>query len=473
MCGEVPGRVVLERGATPLAAEVHPPAVVVDVRRPLGGGHGHAAHRVDRRCEHLVGATTRTDTVCSRAARRRSARGSRARSPRGCARRCRARPASPAPPGAPAPCPRRAARPPRRRRARGWPRAPRRAGRPPARGAARAARRARARPPPGRGRPRAARPRAGPVTSRSSSAPSRATAAAIGVSPTTSTRGEASIGSRKISSDPPDRHGFCTVTAPSAAGASSSPGRMRSSSASPVSSARSACRRTLCSAHAPPTKPSIVPSPSTIAASPVRTLVGRCARTTVATTNGVRAARRSSARRLRLAPIITTAYRPARVGGGGFGASGPPRTGHEAQQLARGADARRVVVGQRRPGARPAVVGSRQAQHLDAQAVVAIAVAQRASRAGAGSRSAAGRHSRRGAPSAPCSAGPSRRGRGACRCRARRCRRCRGWPGTRRARRPGTDRARGSRRRPGRRRRSGRAARRPSGRRTRRRWRRR
>ena len=177
-----------------------------------------------------------------------------------------------------------------------------------ARGAGRAARRARARRPPGRGRRRAGSTSApGTVaTSRSSSAPRRATAPAIGVSPTTSTRGEASIGSRKISSDPPDRHGFCTVTAPSAAGASSSPGRMRSSSASPVSSARSACRRTLCSAHAPPTKPSIVPSPSTIAASPVRTLVGRCARTTVATTNGVRAARRSSARRLRLAPIITS-----------------------------------------------------------------------------------------------------------------------------------------------------------------------
>ena len=54
----------------------------------------------------------------------------------------------------------------------------------------------------------------------------------------------------------------------------------------------------------PPTKPWIVPSPSTSAASPVRTLVGRCARTTVATTNGVRAPRSSSARRLRLGAII-------------------------------------------------------------------------------------------------------------------------------------------------------------------------
>ena len=179
--------------------------------------------------------------------------------------------------------------------------------------AARSARRARGRRRPARGRRPPARRRRRPRRPCRGRArrPCAPRALAIGVSPTTSTRGEASIGSRKISSEPPDRHGFCTVTAPSAAGASSSPGRMRSSSASPVSSARSACRRTLCSAHAPPTKPSIVPSPSTRAASPVRTLVGRCARTTVATTNGVRAARSSSARRLRRAAIMCEGYRCA------------------------------------------------------------------------------------------------------------------------------------------------------------------
>ena len=42
--------------------------------------------------------------------------------------------------------------------------------------------------------------------------------AAIGVSPTTSTRGAGSTGSRKTSIAPPDRHGFWTVTAPSALG---------------------------------------------------------------------------------------------------------------------------------------------------------------------------------------------------------------------------------------------------------------
>src|SRR5512133_1780265 len=62
---------------------------------------------------------------------------------------------------------------------------------------------------------------------------------------------------------------------------------------------------------------------------------------------------------------------PPRVRGG----SAPPRAGHEAQQLAGRAQPRRVVVGQRGPGARPAVVGPRQAQALDAQAGLATAIA--------------------------------------------------------------------------------------------------
>ena len=52
--------------------------------------------------------------------------------------------------------------------------------------------------------------------------------------------------------------------------------------------ARSECRRTEDSAQTPPTKPSMVPSDMTTAALPGRTLVGRRARTTVASTNGVR-----------------------------------------------------------------------------------------------------------------------------------------------------------------------------------------
>ena len=67
------------------------------------------------------------------------------------------------------------------------------------------------------------------------------------------------------------------------------PGSRRSSTASPVSSTRAACSRTDACAQTPPTKPSIVPSSSTSAESPGRTLVGFAARTTVAVTNGVAA----------------------------------------------------------------------------------------------------------------------------------------------------------------------------------------
>ena len=50
------------------------------------------------------------------------------------------------------------------------------------------------------------------------SPPSRSTAPAMGVEPTTSTRGEGSTGSRNTSIAPPERQGFWTVTAPSAIG---------------------------------------------------------------------------------------------------------------------------------------------------------------------------------------------------------------------------------------------------------------
>ena len=80
-----------------------------------------------------------------------------------------------------------------------------------------------------------------PVTATMSSptwAPSRLSASAIGSSPSTSTRGAATTGSRNTSIIPPDRHGFCTVTTPR----SSSPpnGTIRSSIASPLSIACSA-----------------------------------------------------------------------------------------------------------------------------------------------------------------------------------------------------------------------------------------
>ena len=217
MCRQVPRRVVLERVRQPSQQKYTRRPVVVDVRRLLDRRDGHAAHGSIAVARLLHGRhDAHRHRLLAHGARRRSARGSRARSPRGCARRCRGRPASPAPRGAPSPRPRRAARRRPPRRARGWPPGRRRAGRPRGRGAARqlvapvrgddqrevvvgrldvGA---------GHGRPRRGRARR----------PSRASAPAIGVSPTTSTRGEASIGSRKISSEPPDRHGFCTVTAP-------------------------------------------------------------------------------------------------------------------------------------------------------------------------------------------------------------------------------------------------------------------
>ena len=121
--------------------------------------------------------------------------------------------------------------------------------------------------------------------------PTETIASAIGEPPTTTRRAAGRWGSMKISSAPPLRHGLRSTTAPSMAStpsASPSSGTRRSSSGSPVSIARSACRRTEDSAHTPPTNPSIVPSGRTTAALPGRTLVGRRARTTVASANGVR-----------------------------------------------------------------------------------------------------------------------------------------------------------------------------------------
>src|SRR3954471_12490044 len=134
--------------------------------------------------------------------------------------------------------------------------------------------------------------------------PRRSSARAIGVSPATTIRGAASCGSRKISSDPPLRHGLWATTTPSRASSSAAPpGSSRSSSASPVSSARAAYRRTEACAHTPPTKPSMVPSASTSAESPGRTLAGLAARTTVAVTNGTRSAT-SRAIRSMSSPLI-------------------------------------------------------------------------------------------------------------------------------------------------------------------------
>ncbi len=213
---------------------------------------------------------------------------------------------------------RRAARRARRRRAWGWPRGRCRARPPPARGAACAARPVRAPRRRARDRRRTARgpPPSTATGSSPSAAPSERIAPAIGVSPTTRTRGAGRTGSRKISIVPPDRQVFRAVTAPSSIGTSwpcSGPspigpsGTIRNSNASSLWIAFSAYTRTLCCAHMPPMNPSIVPSASTSATSPALTLVGRCARTTVAVTNTVPWAASSCARRDTAALIIAVA----------------------------------------------------------------------------------------------------------------------------------------------------------------------
>ena len=133
---------------------------------------------------------------------------------------------------------------------------------------------------------------------------SSSSARAIGVSPATTTSGAGMTGSRKISNVPPDKHGLCTVSEPGLG--SSGSGVIRSSSVSPESSNASACARTVDSAHAPPTKPSSVPSASTIASAPGLALVGFSATTTRACTYAARACRSSNPRAARSCVIQKT-----------------------------------------------------------------------------------------------------------------------------------------------------------------------
>ena len=243
-----------ELGLAAVAAEVHGLAVVLERRRARDHGDGHVADRIDgqRRERRGRAVTASVGPAFSRpppavaAGRDDARRGSRARSRPGCGRRCRA--------------------PPGRRYAR----------------AARRARRRRA------ARPRRPAPRLGlatrPTYGRPDSSPHPQRVqlvAAVGgddqreitrarlerrrppparLEPELSAepqqgagdrrlahdqdRWAGSIGSRNTSIAPPERHGFWTVTAPSAslpssplrpASASSSKGTMRSSTDSPVS----------------------------------------------------------------------------------------------------------------------------------------------------------------------------------------------------------------------------------------------
>ena len=131
--------------------------------------------------------------------------------------------------------------------------------------------------------------------SRPMPAPSSASACATGVSPTTITRRGGMTGSRKTSIAPPLRHGFDTSTAPSSCVRDGSPGTTLSRTGSCVPSARRLNSRTDASTQFPPTKPSIRPDARISATSPARALVGCCARTTVARTNGSRRVVNSSA----------------------------------------------------------------------------------------------------------------------------------------------------------------------------------
>ncbi len=129
----------------------------------------------------------------------------------------------------------------------------------------------------------------------------------MGPSPCTRTSTGGSTASRKISSVPPDRHGWPTATRPSSSCGASASGVMRSSVESPVRSSRRPWARTVSVAQIPPTNPSMVPSDSTSARSPAFALVGRCARTTVASTYGSRPDRNeatlASRSRARPAPV--------------------------------------------------------------------------------------------------------------------------------------------------------------------------
>ena len=243
-------------------------------------GDGHAADRVDRARR---GRAARGVPLGRPPLGAPSRRGSTARSPPRCGRRCRGRPGC-----APGCAGRRGrrARPARPRRGSGWPPARRRARPGAAPPSAPAPRRARARRRRGRRRRPAAAP-APPATSSTSKPSGRSEVGqrlGDGLSPTTSSRGAGTRGSRKISTAPPDRHGLATVTAPSSAGPATSPGTMRSSSGWLVDSVISPYSRTDASAQVPPTNPAMEPSARTSAVSPACALVGFCARTTVAWT---------------------------------------------------------------------------------------------------------------------------------------------------------------------------------------------
>ena len=287
-------------------------------------GDRHPADRVDRERRAPGGARPATRGLADAAARspRRTAtivREDRQRDlGRACGRRCRSRPARRSARAAPRGRRRRAARRARRRRACGWRRGRRTARRPRARGAACAARRARARRRRARGRrpparaaavdgddvePELGAERAGPPP-RSACRRRRARAApaapARGRSRSRRRTGTGSARSRRR----PRPRSPRPVPGSSPIGPS---GTIRNSTASSVSIAFSEYTRTLCCAQTPPTKPSIVPSPSTSATSPAFTLVGRCARTTVAVTNAVPSAASSCARRDTAALIIAVA----------------------------------------------------------------------------------------------------------------------------------------------------------------------
>ena len=125
-------------------------------------------------------------------------------------------------------------------------------------------------------------------------------------------RAAGSFGSRNTSMAPPERHGL--IGRDRSRRVRETPRCRRAGCAAtwirPVSSTSSAVTRTDSSAHCPPMNPSMVPSGSTIAASPGRAEVGHWARTTVAWTNR----RRSSRPVRRPAPAIDECIRSAGCG---------------------------------------------------------------------------------------------------------------------------------------------------------------
>ena len=289
-------------GLAALAAEVDRLAVVLDRgvsrrrRRPSSRRSGRSPAAVlgasgpgtdSRRCVRCPGG------------RRRSSPGSRARSRRACARRCRGRPArrSASSSSSGTPSPRSSASTPCR--ACGWRRG-RRSGRPassPRRSVCSSSRpcaattSARS---PGRGL-ESRRRRRGDGVEPELGADRAGRAPAIGVSPTTSTRGAGRTGSRKTSIAPPDRHGFWTVTAPSSRGdlvaraalvvaERQDPQQQRLAALDRLAArTRARCAPRRRRRRSP--RSSRRPSTSADVSRPRRSS-GRCARTTVAVTNG-------------------------------------------------------------------------------------------------------------------------------------------------------------------------------------------